>query len=281
MIKLSIASYSFHRLLKAGKQDIYQYITDCKTLGATQLDPWNGHLDPLVQKDNLLRAQKDTSITSLSEEEKKYLSSVRLAAEKERLPFGCLAVDGAHIYDNTLDVMQLNRAIAYRWLEAAEILGAEQVRIDAGGPETLTDPILATVTQGYQDLLQRAKTKKLEILIENHWGVSRSPDNVVKILNSNPGLGLLFDTNNWTPGEQEKGWQMCAKYARSVHIKTFSFDEQGYDPSVNLPLAIRLLVEAGYQGTWGVESVPRDGDEYSAVEKTFALIKKVLKEMDQ
>jgi sugar phosphate isomerase/epimerase len=173
----------------------------------------------------------------------------------------------------------VNRAIAYRWLEAAQLLGAKQVRIDAGGPETLTDPLLAIIAEGYQDVIHQAQKYGLEIIMENHWGTSRSPDNVVKILQTIPGLGLLFDTNNWSPGEQEKSWRMCAVYARSVHIKTFSFDEQGNDPSVNLALAIRLLVEAGYNGIWGVESVPRDGNEYAAVEKTFALIRKVLKEI--
>lgn len=278
MLKLSIASYSFHRLLKEGKQNIFKYITDCKTMGATQLDPWNGHLEPLVQKDNLMKSSSDSSTTTLNDDEKIYLNHVRQIADRENMPFGCLAVDGAHIFEDAPEARQVNRAIAYRWLEAAHILGAEQVRIDAGGPETLTDPVLAIIAEGYQDVIHQAKKYGVEIIMENHWGTSRSPDNVVKILNTIPGLGLLFDTNNWSLGEQEKGWRLCARFARSVHIKTFTFDEHGNDPSVNLPLAIRLLVEAGYNGTWGVESVPRDGDEYAAVEKTFALIKKALKE---
>ena len=41
-IEISICSYSFHRLLAAGKQDIIRYIADCAELGCTQLDPWNG-----------------------------------------------------------------------------------------------------------------------------------------------------------------------------------------------------------------------------------------------
>ena len=97
----------------------------------------------------------------------------------------------------------------------------------------------------------------------------------MRILNAAHGLGLLFDTNNFD-GDKERAWEIFAPYARSVHVKTFSFDEQGNDPSVNLAKAIHLLAAAGYQGAWGVESVPQDGDEYGAVKKTFTLIRRVL-----
>ena len=52
-MELSICSYSFHRLLAAGKQDIVRYIADCKELGCTQLDPWNGHLSIDATADDL------------------------------------------------------------------------------------------------------------------------------------------------------------------------------------------------------------------------------------
>ena len=53
-MKLGICSYSFHRLLAAGRQDIFQFIKDCKRLGCTQLDPWNGHLPALRAADKAL-----------------------------------------------------------------------------------------------------------------------------------------------------------------------------------------------------------------------------------
>ena len=54
-MKFSIASWSFNRLLKAGEQDMFKYIEDSKTLGMAQLDPWNGHLAPLVEEDEYLK----------------------------------------------------------------------------------------------------------------------------------------------------------------------------------------------------------------------------------
>jgi hypothetical protein len=39
---------------------------------------------------------------------------------------------------------------------------------------------------------------------------------------------------------------------------------------------MKLLLDAGYAGCWGVESVPKDGNEIEAARKTIALIKRAL-----
>ncbi|MBN1285425.1 MAG: hypothetical protein JXB47_08505, partial [Anaerolineae bacterium] len=105
---------------------------------------------------------------------------------------------------------------------------------------------------------------------------SQHPENLVKLFDAVEGLGLLFDTNNWAPGKQEQGWEMCARYARGTHVKTFSFDADGNEPSVDIPKAMHILLDAGYDGVWGIESVPKDGDEYAGVKKTVALMARVL-----
>jgi len=282
-IELSICSYSFHRLLAAGKQDVFRYIIDCKELGATQLDPWDEHLSPLKRSEKVWRGEADPRDVRLSPQDEAYLDQVRRAASDAGLPFGCIAVDGAHIYEPTASARRANRSAAYGWLEVAARLGARQVRIDAGGPEDMPADAFQIIVEGYQDLVALGREKgqpgqPIEILMENHWGPSRTPENVVRIIEAVDGLGLLFDTNNWASGMQERGWEMCARYASATHIKTFSFDEEGTDPSVDIPKAMRILMNAGYRGCWGVESCPRDGDEYEGVRKTIALIRRIISE---
>ena len=275
-MRLSIGSYSFHRLLAAGKQDMFAYIADCQRLGATQLDPWNAHLAPLRARDPEVAARADLSAPPLDSADIFYLEQVREAAQRAGLPFGCLAVDGAHIYDPDPAVRRANRSLAYRWLAAAHRLGAAQVRIDAGGTPELDDEMFAIIEDGYKDLLDLAASLGIELVIENHWGCSQVPENLARLFTALPGLGLLFDTNNWVPGRQEEGWLLCARFARSTHFKSFRFDASGRDPSVDLELAAYILLKAGYDGCWGVESVPDDGDEYGAVEKTLALLRRTL-----
>jgi len=188
----------------------------------------------------------------IAPEDEAYLDRVNHAAGEAELPFGCIAVDGAHIYEPTPEARRANRAAAYGWLEVAARLGARQVRIDAGGPEEMPNNVFGIIVEGYRDLVARGQEKGIAILMENHWGPSKIPENVVKILEAVDGLGLLFDTNNWAPGMQEKGWRMCARYAKATHIKTFSFDDDGYEPSADIPQAMRILLDAGYDGPWGI-----------------------------
>jgi sugar phosphate isomerase/epimerase len=257
-MRYSIISYSFRRSFENGSMDIDGYIKFCQENGFTQLDPWMKHLEP--------------GLTDRS-----WLAKVKEAGDATGLPFGCVAIDGGHIYEPTAEVRAKTRAVAYAWLDVAEFLGASQVRIDTGGRvDVMSNEMLAIIVDGYNELIPRAHAKGLEVIVENHWGPTKHPHNVVKVLEAVDGLGLLFDTNNWAEGEQELGWELCAKYASLTHIKTFAFDADGNDPSVNLSKAFRLLQESGYNGAWGIESVPHDGDERGAAVKTLALIKREL-----
>lgn len=269
----SIASYSFHRLLKDGKQDMFGYIRDCKSLGVTHLEPWNGHFafPGLMFGDAPLLS--DSAHLA-------YLQNIKQSAESANLPFGCIAVDGAHIYEEDVDKRQLHKERASWWLEVATFLGAKQLRIDSGfRGEVWPEDVFKMIVSGYDDLIATAEAKGVDIIIENHWGPSQQPEQLVRLLTAVPKLGLLFDTNNWAEGKARQGWGLCAKYAKAVHIKTFSFDENGDDPSVDLRQAITLLHEQGYAGIWGVESVPHDGDEMGAAKRTLELIKRVLGEL--
>jgi sugar phosphate isomerase/epimerase len=275
-MELSLCSYSFHRLLEAGQHDVFQYISDCHSLGCTQLDLWNGHLPSLLDDEARSPASFTPEYAQLSPDEMDYLARIKAAADTAGLPFGCLAVDGAHIYEPSPEARQANQVKAHRWLNIAEQLSAQQIRIDSGGPPDMPEDVLEIIVTGYNDLIPRAREKGIEVVIENHWGASRIPENVVRILEAVPGLGLLFDTGNWPDDMRETGWTRCARYARATHLKTYAFDADGNETTVDIPRAMRLLQEAGYQGSWGIESVPRQGDEYEAAKKSIALVRRVL-----
>ena len=258
---------------------MFRYITDCKELGCTQLDPWMRHMQGVRTAEEIKGTYKDPDSVGLSASDRAYVAKVRAASEKAGVPFGCIAADEAHIYEETADARTANRAWACFWLLIAEELGAPQIRVDAGGPPDLSDEVLGIIVEGYEDVIARAKAKGIDVLMENHWGPANDPGNVVRILDAVPGLGLLFDTGNWRPGMQEKGWEECAPRAVASHIKTFAFDERGNERSADVPKAIRLLVDAGYDGCWGIESCPEDGDEYGAARKTIELIRRTLKDL--
>lgn len=265
---ISICSYSFHRMLKAGEQDMFSYMQTCKNLGASYLEPWNGHFATPGQA---LGEPPELSNPGHAA----YIKKVKETAEALDMPFGCIAVDGAHIYEASEEARRANRERASKWLEVAAYLQAEQVRIDSGyRGEDWPNDVFDMIVAGYEDVIAEATEKGVNVIIENHWGPSQHPEPLIKLLKTVKDLGLLFDTHNWAEGKQEEGWEACAKYAKAVHIKTFSFDAEGNDPTVDLSKAFRLLKDSGYGGIWGIESVPTDGDELGAAEKTISLVRK-------
>ena len=252
MIQIGICSYSFHRLLEAGKQDMFAYITDCKRLGCTQLDPWNEHF-----------ASTDDA----------YIAKVNEAAKRAELPFGLIAVDGGHIYEPTAEARAAKRKNAYQWIEISRKLGAKQIRLDAGGTAAMPAEEFEIIVAGFEDLKKRCRDAGLELVMENHFGVSIIPDNVVRICETT-GIGLLLDSFNWAKGKEAEGWIKCAKYAKACHIKAFAFADDGEELTTNVAAFVKLMKQAGYRGAWSVESVPIDGDEMGAAQKTIALIRR-------
>jgi sugar phosphate isomerase/epimerase len=161
-------------------------------------------------------------------------------------------------------------------LDVAKRLGAESMRTDTGGTPDMPDDMFAIVVDGLKDIVERGRQLGIRLSIENHWGASGVPKNVIRVLDAVPGLTLLFDSHNFADGMQEEGWQLCVPRAKDVHIKMFTFDENGLDPAEDIPRVVKMLVKSGYKGCWGIESVPRDADEYGAIRKTKALIEKTV-----
>jgi sugar phosphate isomerase/epimerase len=269
-MELGICSYSYHRLLKAGQHDLFKYILDCKELGCTQLDPWNGHMAALKGESEFL-----------GDAEEKFMADAEEAADVAGLPWGTIAVDGhTHIYEPTEEARRANRLRAYRWLNIAGTLGFEQVRIDAGGPEEMPDESFRVIVAGYEDLIARAKPLGIQVLFENHFGPTIVPDNCVKLCESVEGLAMLLDTHNFKPELRDQGRRKCARYAAATHVKTFNWDASGKEvtPDEKVEEAIKVIMDSGYKGVWGVESTPADGDERGGARRTVDLIRRTVTE---
>jgi len=273
-LSLGICSFAFHRSVASGAMDVAAIFATCRELGCTQLDPWNAHLcEPAAAPDGL-HAGKHPEDARLQVPGWDHVERIRSLGARTGLPFGCIAVDGAHLFEADPAARELNFARACRWIEIAARLGASSVRIDAGGPERLDAQALAVIVPGYAALISRARALGVTVLVENHWGPTVVPDNVLTLLGAVPGLGFLFDTHNWKAGLQAEGWRRCAARATVVHVKTFAFDDAGEEATVDLRPAFAALRQARFQGTWCVESVPTDGDEVGAARATISLIRR-------
>ena len=273
-MKLGICSFAFHRTWAAGKLDFPGLIRLCKDLGCTQLDPWNAHLNEPAKGEDTVRAGRNPHDARLGTPGDAHVAVLKRQVTEGGLPVGCVAVDGAHIFEADPEKAALHRDRRTRWIDISADLGASHIRIDAGGPEQPDEATWAAIIAGYQETIRWAEAKGLKVVVENHWGPTVIPENVNRLLDAVPGLGLLFDTNNWKKERQREAWDLCGPRSEVVHVKTFAIGDDLRDPEIDLSPAFTILGKAGFDGIWCVESVPRDGDEVAAARRTLDLIRR-------
>ncbi|MCD6291003.1 MAG: sugar phosphate isomerase/epimerase [Anaerolineae bacterium] len=250
-MKISVASYSFHGLLREGQMDLFGYLESVKyRYGLDAADIWNGML--------------------LSTDEE-YLRKVKDALDERELVLVNLCVDGAHLWDPDPAIRERNRQNALAHLRAAEILGAKTVRIDIGGRSSeMTEEQFDWVVQGYQAYAQRAYDNGYRVGPENHFGPALVPENMKRIYEAvdNPGFGFLLHIGHWVEGRVDEGDRLLAPWAFHTHIS--------WDIAMRcLSEKMTMMRDAGYDGYWGVEH-HTGRNEYTEVAIQVAMVRDVL-----
>ena len=192
---ISIASYAFHGLLGRGQIDLYGYLEACRYRYALDTaDIWNGML-PNTDNDSLAKAKE-------------------ALAERE-LTLVNLCVDDAHIWEDDAAMREKNHQNALAYLNAAEMLGAQTIRIDAGGKgESFSSEQFDLIVQRYKEFAQRAYDHGYRCGPENHWGPEVIPENMKRICEAvdHPGFGLLLHFRG------NAGDALMAPWAMHTHI---------------------------------------------------------------
>lgn len=162
-----------------------------------------------------------------------------------------------------------------RWFQIAKALQSPSIRVNTGrgtGKEALQLAI-----EGYRDLVKTAEETGVKLLIENHGGISGNPDNVVRIIEEveSEYLGVCPDFGNFPPETRYEGLEKLADYAVIVHAKTYEFDEQGEEKTIDLKRCVDIFKQKGFDGYYSVEFEGK-GDQREGVKKTLALLRKYL-----
>lgn len=202
-----------------------------------------------------------------------YLRKVRAAIDERGLALVNLAVDGAHIYDPDESIRQKHYENALAHLRAAEILGARSIRIDMGGQESeMTDAQFELVVRRYQEYCHIARESGFVVGPENHFGPSLIPDNMRRVAEAvdHPAYKILLHVGRWRE-DAEFGDAFCAERAMHIHLDAHVIAH-------NLEEKIKLLINKGYTGCWGIEEGSGQA-EYAAAEWAVGAVKRALAEI--
>lgn len=233
-MNISIASFSFHGALADGVFDVFTYLEACRyRYHLNTADIWNGLLGSDVE-------------VQLDEDR---LRKVRRAMDERNLVCVNYHADGCHPWEDDAEVRARHRDLAYRHLRAAEILGAQTVRIDTGGRDReWTDEQFDFIARAFRDFATEAANRGFKIGPETHWGATNYPDNMLKLhaAVASPAYGILLHLgkDTWTsPDEYDRA---LAPIAIHTHVDQRTCYER-------LDSALAILIAAGYHGALGVE----------------------------
>ena len=251
-MKLSIISYSFNQLEKEGKSDVFTYLETVRyRFGLGMADIWNGSLKSL---------------------DADYLRKVRDGLDERGLALACFAIDQAHIWEDDAALRERNYRNALANLRAAEILVAQTVRLDCGGPRDKTEwssEQFDAIARRYAEYVKHASDHGYRLGPENHWGPAMAPHSLKKLCQAidHPSFGVLLHFERWHGSDAEKGDDLLAPWAMHTHISRL-------DPATIRPKMDALLA-TGYKGVWSVEYV---STRYSELALRLAMVRDVLEQ---
>ena len=254
--RFSVASYSFHGLYAVGAMNIFHYFETVRyRYHLSTADIWNGMLERYDEE---------------------YLRLIKQQMDEHELALVNLCCDGAHVWNDDQKEKELCDRRAEECLRAAEILGAETVRIDLGiAGDDATDEQIEYCAKVYDSYCQRVAQFGAKLGPENHWGASTNVSVMRKLFEAvkAENFSLLLHLGNWhkTPDITfEKGCEYDLEFApRAMHM------HMHYEACLNGENQFPALAKAGYSGCWGIES-HKSVNEYNNVAFQLAQAKRVL-----
>jgi sugar phosphate isomerase/epimerase len=110
------------------------------------------------------------------------------------------------------------------------------------------------VIDSIEECLPHAEQRGVVMALENHWGLSTKPENLLKIYKSidSPWLGMNVDTGNYV-GDPYPQLEQLAPYADIVQAKTYYGGGEWYTLDLDYKRIAAILRKAGFRGWISLE----------------------------
>lgn len=185
-------------------------------------------------------------------------------------------LSGANISHPDSDVRKQSIEKNRRWLDIAAYIGSPCARVNSGGLVEGRINLQNTI-EAYKQLAEYGKRRLVKIIIENHDGVSASPDAVMQIVKAvKENIATGPDTQNFDEPARFAGLRQIFPYAATCDVKTLDIGPRGEHPDYDLERTVRIGIEAGYHGPWMIEFVGRTQDPFEGVARARELLLKWL-----
>ncbi|WP_299438643.1 sugar phosphate isomerase/epimerase family protein [uncultured Aquimarina sp.] len=269
--ELSLAQWSLHKEIQSGKLDPIDFAQKAKELGFTgieyvsQLYSYKDAKDPDKALQQLLETLKSKS-------DEHNVQNLLIMVDGE----GDLAV---------VDEKERNQTIENhkKWVDAAQFLGCHSIRVNLFGTNK-PEEWVQVATDGLTKLSEYAATKSINVIVENHGYLSSDAALLAKVMQNvnKPNCGTLPDFGNFClereGGERwgtkcvkeypkYKGIEELMPFAKGVSAKSYDFDSEGSETTIDYKKMLEIVKNSGYQGYIGVEY---EGERLGEIEGIIA-----------
>lgn len=129
------------------------------------------------------------------------------------------------------------------------------------------------VIDAYAELAKKAEQYGVVMGLENHWGLGREPEGVIRVVDAvkSPWLRATLDTGNFLEDSYAK-MEKLAPYAAFVQAKTYYGGGTWYTLDIDYARVAKILAKVNYRGYVSLEF---EGQEEwrTAIPKSLALLR--------
>lgn len=273
LFEISLAQWSLHRALQSGKINTIDFASIAK----------NDYGIGAVEYVNQFFAKRAR--------DKPFLREMKKRAEDNGVKNLLIMVDGegplAHPDNNIRQEAIKNH---YQWVEAAHLLGCHSIRVNCAGEGSAEDMGHAGL-DGLATLSDFAKDFNINIIVENHGGNSSNGKWLADVVSRvrMPNCGTLPDFGNFCVQKKKDdcvesydkytGVKELLPYAKAVSAKSYDFDEQGNETTIDYQRMMQMVKDSGYKGYIGIEYEGNRLSEEEGIKATKTLLERVFKNL--
>lgn len=268
---IAVSTYSFWRFKKNLKLPIETCIDEAARMGFDGVD--------------LLLIQ-------MEREDNSYLQKIKRHALINGLDLCCMSTHQGYVYPDK-DKRQKNIDLTIKQIEIAYRLGVPIVRINTGrwGTSGNFDELMANrgiepalpgyteedgfkwVIDSIEKCLPKAEECGVILGLENHWGLARTPEGLLRIANAidSPWLEILLDTGNFLEDPYDK-LEMCAAQTVFMQAKTYYGGGLWYTLDLDYPRIARIMRKHNFRGYVSLEFEGNE-DYKTAIPKSLARLR--------
>ncbi|MBP3943594.1 TIM barrel protein [Sphingobacteriaceae bacterium WQ 2009] len=234
---ISLAEWSLHRTI--GKGELKNI--DFPELSAKKFGIYG------VEYVNSFFKDKATDMT--------YLKDLKHRAKDNGVRNVLIMIDGEGFLGDEDESRRL-KAVEnhYKWIDAANFLGCTSVRVNAAGKGTPQE-VKERVVKSLSTLSDYGKKGKINVIVENHGGISSHGDWLSDVLKTvgKKNCGALPDFGNFYEYDRYQGMADLLPYAKGLSAKSHDFTPDGQEHKIDYTRIMKMARESGYKGYVGIE----------------------------